>query len=171
MYELQQRSAGMNVCGVDLAARFSAFVLIGPPGHILAQAESWGVSPSAFLGRIVDAVVEHDAVLVCEDLPPRVPWSSNVKEACRLQGRLDEKMSQRGSRTVHYYQPAAWQRFYINKHGLAKKSVPVSAWRTVAASYGYQPPNLMNAKVESDYVDAFLIAKWASLTTPWETSS
>jgi hypothetical protein len=152
-----------NVCGIDLAAQFSAFVLIAQPNLVLAQSASWGIPASTFLDKIVDAAFEHNAVIVCEDLPPRVPWSIQVKEACRLQGKLEEMASQRAALTVHYVQPATWQRYYIAKHNMLKRNIPVSHWRIIAEREGYKPPMLMHEKIESDFIDAYLIARWYSL--------
>jgi hypothetical protein len=109
-------------------------------------------------------------LMVVEDIPHRLPYRTLVKEICRLQGRIIDRMAQYGlPRAVYFVPPSEWRKYYppLRKRG----SGPVAVVQ-VAAELGYFPPDLTRLhgarggralanKVATDYCAAFLIGYWA----------
>ena len=156
------------VLGVDLASRYSAAVL-WDGSQVVTQFDSVGLDASQWVWHLGGSA--DGAVVVVEDVPPKIQWAGTVKRVCRLQGRILQAMPKA---EVWFVPPAIWQRSYEG------------AWRgkeagaaAAAEALGYSPPSLVGdprfeelgrtpserkrlaKKVMSDYVDAFLIAHWA----------
>jgi hypothetical protein len=173
----------MDVLGIDLASKQSAWNLMQADGQVYAQGDSYGINESHFVNRLIDTAVDSDvAAIVIEDLPHRLPFASLVKTVCRMQGRIvqladDNRVLDR----IIFIPPALWQRTF---DGVWRgKEVGALA---AANKLGYEPPDLLandprfeleglhgkpRAKVrnaakksQSDYVDAFLISTWAQNT-------
>lgn len=153
-----------SVLGVDFASRYSAAVRMSAGGEVKHQFDSWKVSENTWLDGLTFTLASY---VIVEDLPPSVPWSSIVKGVACQQGRLIERMETNGvSSKLVFLSPATWQRYFP---GIWRKGPDVSA--EYAASLGYVPPDLSNGlkgkarttakKVQTDYVMAFLIARWA----------
>lgn len=162
----------MSVLAVDLAAKYSAAVLLDLDGAVLWQDDSWGLTERAFLRQITDRYrIARPQVLVVEDLPHRLSFAALVKQVCRLQGRIVERMDQLGARDqVLFVPPAEWRNTYPE---LRKKNLGAQAVVDVAAQLGYTPPDMTARaagekggkatarKVGTDYCSAFLIGRWA----------
>jgi hypothetical protein len=163
----------VNLLAVDLAAKYSAACLMTTTGTVAWQIDSWGRTERGFLHELTvpwtDERLPRPRAMVVEDLPHRLPFAHTVKQVCRIQGRLAQIMDDRGLiDTVVFVPPAEWRkRFRDLKRGTGPDAVV-----PVAATFGYQPPDLTHRiskagdkaiarKVATDYCAAFLIAKWA----------
>lgn len=169
----------MNVVAVDLAAKFSA-VVVTDNYEVQYQWDSWQKPESQFIGYCASLFLGMGApipdVLVVEDLPARVPWMTTVKDVCRLQGRIVERMDGYDAiEKILFVQPATWQEHFKIKRGSGPEIVV-----PVAAEFGYAAPPLEHRcavsartgrplaaetatakKVATDYCAAYLIGRWA----------
>lgn len=181
------------ILGVDLAARFSAGIVLGRDGEIHLQFDSWGraQTETAMLIAEFAKAMEPDLILI-EDVPYGISKQFMVKPVLRLQGMVITELTRAGmeDRTL-FVAPATWQR----DQGVWKASP--SAVAEVATGKGYTPPDLLAVhassippkaqrgaegaaeqakartkalstlrKATTDYVDAFLICDWATRFTP-----
>lgn len=167
-----------TVVAVDLAAKYSAICQLADDLTIQNQTDSWGITESAFINRVVDpwndgpAPAKPPILLAVEDLPHRLPFSALVKRVARIQGRIVDRMDQLyAAGTVLFVPPALWRKAYA---GLRRGTGP-DAVVGVAAALGYTPPDLgerinragdraIARKVATDYCAAYLIARWAVTT-------
>lgn len=187
----------LPVIGVDLAAKYSAFVAVSQSGEVYSEGDSFHREEEDFVSDILDAAEDlhispgvsagYSPLLVIEDVPHRVTFRIQVKQACRLQGRIVHEARQRGLfDRILFIQPATWQReFGVFKAG-------TKATREKAEEFGYVCPVLsedsrfsvdglagkertkMRAsarKTQSDYVDAFLITRYIQLHLDEDISS
>jgi len=166
------------VTGVDLAARYSATCSLDFDGQVCAQddSNSWSTETG-----FVHSVADHHGLIVVEDLPYRLGrFDSTMKHVARIQGRLVESCKERDRHIQHdllFVPPHTWQQ----QMGVFKYKPPEVA--AVARDLGYVPPNLVKEwqeegkipahgkerqearyaakKIMTDYVDAFMIARWA----------
>jgi len=156
---------------VDLAAKYSAFCVLGSDNTVIDQDHSWQKSESEWVDRIVARFYESDplpSVLAIEDLPHGVGYKKIVKEVCRIQGRIYQSMLNAGEEDkVVFIPPQVWQ---IHNKTYRKGIVGEAE---VAASLGYVPPSLLNKdihgkdriaarKTETDYVAAYLIGRYVN---------
>ena len=162
----------MRIRGVDLAARYSAWVDLDSDGTVAAQGDSLD-------GRPVSTVCTEGLggvdVLMIEDVPPRIQFTGIVKTVCRAQGRIFERLTDDQLSRTFLVPPGPWQTY----QKVSRKSLKET--EAVAASLGYVPPDLLSVhgdrleglkgparqkvrgillKARTDYVDAFLIAEW-----------
>lgn len=168
----------MSLLAVDLAASFSAACLLHD-GQVMWQGDSWQKPQAEFVDAITDPFdPAHPAyanpdVLVIEDLPARLPFMTNVRDVCRLQGRIVERMWVHGAvDKIMFVQPATWQAHYTEL-GMKRGAGPAVVV-PVAAQLGYTPPDLTARtgkgeratarKVATDYCAAYLIGRWAQDT-------
>lgn len=140
---------------------------------VIREWDSWQKTETDFISSITSVfflTAKQPDALIIEDLPARVPWMSTVKDVCRLQGRIVERMGgfEAVSRIV-FVQPAQWRAHY---GALLKNGTGAAAVVPVAARYDYLPPPLeyraANAKerqtarkIATDYCAAYLIGRWA----------
>ncbi len=168
-----------SFCGVDLAASSSALVILGLSGpNVRFQDDSFDRTDGQFISTIVGAALDGSLVVI-EDLPYHIPYRLSVKDVLRLQGRLIGAMEHRGllDRMV-FVVPSTWQQSF---NGVWRGG-PKAA-QAAALEQGYERPTLVDSearfslegmtgkprsnrrtkikKLETDYVDAFLIARWA----------
>jgi len=160
-----------SVLGIDLASRYSAAVL-WDGSRVSAQFDSVGLNPGQFVAKVAEVAADHRVQeIVVEDIPHHVKWTGLVKKVCRLQGRILAQAEY----AVWFVPPAVWQRSYDG----VWRAGPGGA-SEAAAKLGYQAPDFsddprfeplaktpgerrrLRKKVESDYVDAYLIARWAA---------
>lgn len=169
----------MSLLAVDLAAKFSAACLMADY-QVIRQWDSWQKTERQFIDAITRPFDHFSppAVMVVEDLPHRLPYMTNVKDVCRLQGRIVERMSALGALDkVLFLQPAQWRGHFEGMQQGTGPDVVVP----VAARYGYTAPDLTYRlarkpdnpdrivagekvtarKVATDYCAAYLIARWA----------
>lgn len=173
----------VNVVAIDLAAKYSAAVWLWD--HTVVQHwDSWQKSESTFIDWCTEgfhpdrALLRVPDVLVIEDLPHRLPYMTNVKDVCRLQGRLVERMHSYGALTkILFVPPAEWRRHYGPP---LKQGTGPAAVVEVAVRMGYVLPDLTDRmainpktnkpaageratakKVLTDYCAAYLIGRWA----------
>lgn len=168
-----------SLLAVDLAAKFSAACLM-TGGKVTWQCDSWQKTESDFIDLVTGIFDPDDDlnmppqpdVLVIEDLPHGVKYLPNVKDVCRLQGRIVERMhSYNALGRVLFTPPNEWRHHYGES---LKRGTGPDAVVPVAASLGYTPPDLTGRtgkgekatarKVATDYCAAFLIARWAQGT-------
>lgn len=161
-----------SVLGIDLASKNSALVLLDADGQVVDQRDSVGLTPRAWAQQVADVSYGADVVII-EDLPAHVPWGSIVKTVCMVQGRILQALPPQRLQDTWFVTPAVWQQSY---EGVWKGKASAAA--TVAAEFGYEPPDVVGAtrfleasrtpgeakrwakKVMTDYVDAYLIAQW-----------
>lgn len=165
---------GVTVLAVDLAAKFSAVCLMDDDFTVLTQFDSFLTREDAFIYTIASAWMfasEHRTpeVMVVEDLPHGLKYSTLIKTVCRLQGRIVQAMHDDYT-DILFLAPREWRSHYL---GLERGTGP-EAVVPVAAEFGYTPPleNLLTRakgnggktkamKVATDYCAAYLIARWA----------
>lgn len=167
----------MSLVAVDLAAKFSAACWMGDQHQVLAQWDSWQVRETTFIDFLVSPWAEGAMplphVLLIEDLPHRLSFIGPVKNVCRLQGRIVERMASFGfEREVVFVPPAEWRKYYpaLRKRGSGPNEVV-----PVAKTFGnYDPPDLtyrfrgdrgekaVARKVQTDYCAAYLIGFWGT---------
>lgn len=167
----------MTVLAVDLAAKYSAACLMDENYTVLNQFDSWGVSEEQFIFLCTEpwfwaADALPPDVLVIEDLPHGLKYSTLVKTVCRLQGRFIQSMYDMPdgqTSDVLFVSPAEWRRTYDGMERGTGPNVVVP----VAERFGYTPPDLTDRitgvkgakaiarKVATDYCSAYLIARWA----------
>lgn len=161
---------------VDLAAKLSAACLMDDRFNVLHQVDSFDCTEDDFLAEITRFFRNpgrEPAVMVVEDLPHGLKYSSLIKDVCRLQGRVYHLMNQYdcGDRVL-FLSPAQWRSTYS---GMERGTGP-DVVLEVADRYGYQPPSDLETrtkgkggitrahKVATDYCSAYLIARWAIAT-------
>lgn len=166
----------MSLVAVDLAAKYSAACWMGDQRQVLSQWDSWQRSESTFIDFITSPWaalgVPPPIALLVEDLPHGVGYRTLVKDVCRLQGRIVERMASLGrERQVIFVQPYAWRNTFPE---LRKKGGGAAALTATAGEHRYEPPDLTHRlrgekgekavarKVQTDYCAAFLIAWWAT---------
>lgn len=168
------------ILAVDLAAKFSAACLMTIDGKVTWQTDSWQKTEAAFVDQLTAPwqgpqprpPARRPMVMVVEDLPHRLPFSSLVKRVCRLQGRILDRMDALGALdTVLFVPPAEWRRSFA---GLERGTGP-GAVTDICAALGYHAPDLAERctqrgdkttarKVATDYCAAYLIGRWAGHT-------
>jgi hypothetical protein len=174
------------IVAVDLAAKFSAGVLLDPDGNLTSQWDSFNWSHGQVAQQIFDdfaflGATHPDEVplVVIEDLPQHVPSSAITKSVAQLQGRIlqiFDVLGQQHLDSVFWVPPAVWQQ------GMGVWQRGSEAAEFAASALGYKPPDLVTErgykpgqrgygklireaeKQQTDYVDAFLIAAWARMS-------
>lgn len=159
----------MDIVAVDLAAKYSAAIHMSAARQPIHQWDSWQKTETEFLDTITTPWRSGTPpdVLIVEDLPHGVPYMTVVKDVCRLQGRIVERMNSFGHiKAIGFVQPAAWRAHFDLKQGSGPAAVI-----PVAEQYGYWPPDLTDRtgkgdratarKVATDYAAAYLIGRWA----------
>ncbi len=167
------------ILGIDLASRYSAAVLLDEGGQVTHQFDSWGGSPFGFIEHIALSVQgpRMQAVLV-EDLPYGINSQFQVKAPLRLQGALAHALGPALAMT-YFVMPSTWQRAMGVWKAKPEETAAMAAGLgyTAPDTVGMYGPNHLNAKgkllavdrhklekVQTDYVDAFLIARWGRST-------
>lgn len=168
----------MFIVAVDLAARFSAVVIRDDDGKVQYQWDSYGYTHTQFTKKLIEKIEMLDeffeVIVVIEDLPQRVPWSTISKNVATLQGRIKHEARAAGvNKLIYWVPPTMWQR----PIGVFRKGIEVEA--EVAKELGYEPPDLLAErnlvegtrgqstaikealKQKTDYIAAFLISEWA----------
>lgn len=171
----------MKFLGVDLAASYSAYCLLDASGQVCAQGDSFGLSDEEFIFRLKAHGSWPETLTVVEDLPHKIIYRIQVKEVCRLQGRIIDEFERDSSiEGLHFIAPQTWQIAF----GVFRKGVKPTMEE--AEKHGYVPPDLKEVdprfkldgltgtvrsklretakKLRTDYTDAFLISRWAQLT-------
>lgn len=161
---------------VDLAAKFSALCIIDRTGRILDQNHSWAKSEEEWVDTIVAPFYDPlpqgmPDILIVEDLPHGVGYKKIVKQVCRLQGRICHAMEAAGVQDrLIFIPPQLWQLTYEGVARGAEKDRLTAAERA-ASEMDYVPPDLLHKdlhgadrvaarKTKTDYVAAYLIARW-----------
>lgn len=160
------------IVSLDLAAKFSALCGMSLEGEVLFQDHSWGKSEQEWVDSVVRPFYDVQPpglpiALFIEDIPHAVGFRKLVKHVCQLQGRIVQAMANVGAEDrIVFVPPQLWQMHFKGVYrGKAEGALKA------AESLGYSPPQLltpdvhgkdrMNArKTMTDYVDAFLIARW-----------
>lgn len=165
------------ILGIDLASRYSAAVLLDEGGQVSDQFDSWDCSPFAFCERVAHtANGTRMRQVIVEDIPYGIAGQFQVKAPLRLQGVLARTLGPALDHTV-FVSPSTWQRAM----GVWRATPEETA--AAASAFGYEAPDPvalygrqhLNAKgkllavdrkklekVRTDYVDAFLIARWGA---------
>jgi hypothetical protein len=167
-----------KVLTVDLAARFSACAVVDNKGEVVEEFDSWGKTAFAFVDEIIDTAARHEVdILIFEDVPYGLSKQFMIKPVLRLQGIIIHALGMANliEKTV-FLNPATWQRSFEGVFG-GKAAGALAA----AQVFGYNPPDMLivhadevpekgkdRAKVRAqlkkastDYVDAFLMGRWA----------
>jgi hypothetical protein len=163
----------VTVLAVDLAAKYSAACLMDEDYQVINEFDSWGRSESQFIAELVDCFVwatPDPDVMVVEDLPHGLRYSTLIKTVCRLQGRIFDRMqfTRQCGDDILFLAPAEWRRTFP---GMERGTGP-EAVTPVSAAFGYKPPDLSERakvkggkaiarKVATDYCSGYLIARWA----------
>lgn len=167
---------------LDLAAKYSAGVVLDLSGQVKYQFDSFQKSASALADEVVEVAEEFSvSVAVVEDVPYGIRSQAQVKPVLRVQGMLmkafiDEDILDK----LRFLSPSVWQRSVDPRfEGVWKGGA--SGARAAAERFGYSPPVLKDQyaglipesgkertqslatlrKLQSDYDDAFLIGQWA----------
>jgi hypothetical protein len=170
------------IIGLDLAAKFSAAVVLDDGGEVIDQFDSWGISALAFLDKIVNWMTysQTRVKLVIEDVPYGIGNQKMIKSVLRLQGFLQGLLVTEIPRDrledVYYVLPSTWQRCFEGVWRGGKEGAEAAA-----KTFHYEAPDLLVEyadrlpakgpmrtkaladlrKIKTDYNDAFLIAEWA----------
>jgi hypothetical protein len=161
---------------VDLAAKYSAACLMRDDYQVLHQFDSWGLSEADFVYRLTHYWTWHDTdktprIMVVEDLPHGLKYSTLIKAVCRIQGRIAQALDdspEGAAEDMVFVAPATWRAHY---EGM-ERGTGAEAVFPASRAFGYSPPDLMRRakgnggktrarKVASDYCSAYLIARWA----------
>jgi len=162
----------VTVLAVDLAAKFSAACLMTDDYAVHMQFDSWGMTEDKFVTYLYELWTYYSDteyapdVMVIEDLPHGLSYSTLVKTVCRIQGRIAQALGE-DMGDILYLAPATWRAHYEMKRGTGPNEV-----FPVVERFGYKPPDLTQRakgngglskakKVQSDYCSAYLIARWA----------
>ncbi len=163
----------MKIVAVDLAAKYSAAVTLTDRGTgaytVLGGFDSWGRTEDEWIAAVTHPWIgdEPPDVLVVEDLPHGVPFMTNTKQVCRLQGRIIDRLAcLRRIDHLRFVAPAFWRRHFTLKNGSG-----VDAVVRAAEAAGYTAPDLSERiaragdrtiarKVATDYSAAFLLGTW-----------
>jgi hypothetical protein len=167
------------VVAVDLAAKYSATVRLDSEGAVQSQWDSLGVPRYEVARRIygeyttalAQEMNDHRPLVVVEDVPPRnLP---GLRPVLQLQGRILQEFAPAANDVLFFVVPAEWQQ----SMGVYRVNTEVA--EEVAIGYGYVPPDLLAQRVlevgtrgqaaaireavkqRTDYVSAFLMARWA----------
>ena len=167
----------VTVLAVDLAAKYSAVCLMDEEYTVIREFDSWGITEEMFLYQVVGpwlyarSVAVPD-VLVIEDLPHGLAYSTLVKTVCRIQGRIVQAMHESllgAVEDVLFVAPRQWRSHY---EGMQRGTGPEAVF-AASEKYEYLPPADLEQrakgnggktkarKVASDYCSAYLIARWA----------
>lgn len=163
------------IIGVDLAARHSAVIGMDTSGEVVFQYDSSYETPDSFVEKIVtSAGLSIVELVMVEDMPYRVPYTESVKLACRIQGMIIQKFLDLGLiDKLIFCQPSLWLNYFREQSWKVKsKAAKLKAMAQTAHDLGYDAPDLhthlhgkertLARKAETDYVAAFLIAKWTT---------
>jgi hypothetical protein len=168
-----------NFLVVDFAARYSAAIVINDCGNVLEQFDSWHMTENEWVHRLVDYFSPNMLLspaywagkyvpveqLILEDLPPSVKFTNVVRTVRCLQGRIIDRMiAYRAIDKLLFVPPSLWQR------SMGVWRADTVQTREKAKELGYEPPDMVTGKhykelqighkVETDYVDAYLMAAW-----------
>ena len=163
----------MTVLAVDLAAKYSAACLMDDDYEVIEQFDSWQQTEDAFVCHLTAGwtVVNTPDVMIVEDLPHGLRYTTLVKAVCRLQGRIVQSMQECTDgdwEEILFVAPATWRAHYPE----AKRGTGPDIVVPIAAQFGYTAPDLLARakgsggktradKVATDYCSAYLIARWA----------
>ena len=172
---------------VDLASKMSAACVMGDSasnrsgenGKVYSEFDSYGKTAFQFARELKVAADTWEVdLIVLEDVPYGISSQAMVKPVLRLQGVLILALSQHLDKIL-FLNPSSWQKYYPGvARGEAKARV--EAARQAALSLGYSPPDKVQEyidslpegskvlkkntnpleKVMTDYIDAFLMARW-----------
>lgn len=169
---------------LDLAAKYSAAVVLDLSGQVKYQFDSFQKSATELADEVADAASEFEVThVIIEDVPYGIRGQGQVKSVLRLQGVLIKALSDADllDRTL-FVDPSRWQRCPDPRfEGVwrgGKEGAEVAALR-----FGYTPPDLLELhaneipdkgpertkaraalkKLATDYNDAFLIGQWSLL--------
>ncbi len=187
---------------VDLALKMSAATVVDVSGKVHREFDSLGKTPYEFAEEIAQTALDWEVTdVILEDVPFSITGGQGqVKPVFRLQGVcFDELVRVDLLDRTWMLNPSTWQltfpgvgRAPKGVKGAAALHAREAAARAAALSLGYEPPPLVQnyidslpvgtrvlkkntahlAKVETDYIDARLIAEWAnSFETPEELHS
>ncbi len=169
---------------VDLAAKYSAAVILDAACEVSWQADSWQVDEAGWVDLLCAPFAGRSpwvpARMVVEDLPHGVGYRTLVKTVCRLQGRIIDRMTVLGHvGRVLFVPPALWRKHYA---GLKRGTGP-NLVVEIAQDLGYEPPDTLHRivkrdsagrkplgqaatarKVRTDYCAAWLIGRWYQQT-------
>lgn len=179
----------MNYLGVDLAAKFSAAVVVNEKGKVLFETDSWGKSAIEFAEECAQIAKDYDVVLaMVEDLPYGISKQFQTKPATRLQGIFIKSFHDLRLLDVLYFvNPIEWQKtFEIHRAGAegaraaAQKlgfdqRVPIEMYADDIPPLGKEHSKQRATvraqlkKASTDYDDGFLIAFWTALEHKRET--
>lgn len=155
-------------------------------GNVVYQFDSSELSALEFIRKLRDVFTEYgteSSVIVIEDVPYGISSQKMTKQVTRLQGAIILLLASHHVVDLDdavFLNPSSWQKHFP---GVARgeKTAREAAARQHADDLGYQPPQLVQAymdsvpegkrplkkyinplaKIETDYIDAFLITQWA----------
>jgi len=166
---------------VDLAAKYSAYMVMDGNLQVLCQGDSRGKSSFFFVDELLEVIGLYDPTLIIvEDVPYGISSQAMVKPVLRLQGILIHALGLENLLGLTFFvNPSTWQKNYP---GVArgKADERIEAARAHAERLGYLPPDLVGEyiaslpegkkvlkkntdglyKTQTDYVDAYLMADW-----------
>jgi hypothetical protein len=177
----------MIVLSVDLASKFSA-ACVNDEAEVRREFDSSGMSALQFAMKLSRTADEFDVDLILiEDVPYGISSQAMVKPVLRLQGILLLALHRHFSKIL-FVNPSTWQKEYPGvaraPKGMSKaegEKFRIEAARKAAEERGYSPPDLVAQyvaslpegtkvlkkhtnpleKIQTDYVDAFLMSDWA----------
>lgn len=167
---------------VDLAAKFSAGIVLDGKREVHCQFDTWERSQgetAELIARTALDFLEPDGLILIEDVPYGLSKQFMIKPILRLQGRVIQELERTGleDRTL-WVAPNTWKKAL----GLPLRGATPPIFTKAAAEYGYAPPDLLEIHADSipdtpgkertkirgllrkamtDYVDAYLMGEWA----------
>lgn len=168
---------------VDLASKFSAWIVTDEKSKVHTQGDSSGLTPIQVADEIANLASTYNVKLVLiEDVPYGISGQFQTKPVLRLQGIIIKAIHQKNPELLErtlWINPSTWQRSF---EGVAR-GLPadrLAAAKQHAKQTGYTAPDLVGEyistlpegkkplkkhtnpleKTQSDYVDAWLISIW-----------
>lgn len=153
---------------VDLAPRNSAAVALDSGSKVIFQYDSLNATLLEFLNELGQSALNpFIEIVLLEDMPHGSSFRFDVKESCRMQGMvLKQLIDLDMSNKVLFVQPNKWKSY----HKVPSRNKERQA-REIAKALGYEPPDLHShlhlqertkaRKIETDYIDAYLMGRWA----------
>jgi len=170
----------LNLLGIDLAARFSAGIVLNEQHEVLSEFDSWKYSQLEFVDKCVEEALKYGvSSTIAEDIPYGIKQQAQTKPATRLQGILIRAFSENKIlEDLYFLNPSTWQRDMevfrekpytpreaAEQRGFSQR-LPIEMYVEDIPPLGKEHSKRRSAvraqlkKASTDYDDAYLITAW-----------